>query len=298
MWKRNLLFLALVLGAGVTLWANLLPTRLATPRIEAMLATTASSSSGAARVKELAKGDAEPDSAIVDQVNEAFRGEWSEQGIAAAPPATEMAVLRRLTLALTGTIPSLEEIRAFEARPAGRRLAPWIGGLLRDRRFADYFAERLARVYVGIERGPFLLYRRHRFVAWLSDELMRNRPYDQFVRDLIAGEGIWTDRPEINFVSVTFDPDVKKPDPERLAARVARAFLGVRLDCAQCHDHPFQHWKRQDFQGSRPSSARRATASPASATMAKASTRSPTARRASPSRSRSGSRSCPGACPG
>ena len=59
--------------------------------------------------------------------------------------------------------------------------------LLSDRRFSDYFAERLARSYVGTEGGPFLFFRRHRFVSWLSDELLKNRPYDQIVRDLIAG---------------------------------------------------------------------------------------------------------------
>ena len=48
---------------------------------------------------------------------------------------------------------------------------------------------------------------------------------------------------------MTFDPELGKPTPERLAARVARAFLGVRIDCAQCHDHPFQHWKQDDFRG-------------------------------------------------
>jgi hypothetical protein len=251
MWKRNLLFLALVLGAVATVWANLLPPRLAPPAIGAMLTSTSKSLAGAGAPGDPLPGEtARPsEGVIVGQVDEAFRGEWSSRGIVAAPRASELAVLRRLTLALTGTIPSLEEIRRFEARPEGRRLGPALAELLRDRRFADYFAERLARVYVGIEKGPFLLFRRHRFVAWLSDELTRDRPYDALVRDLIAGEGIWTDRPEVNFVSVTFDPEVKRPDPERLAARVARAFLGVRLDCAQCHDHPFQHWKRQDFQG-------------------------------------------------
>jgi hypothetical protein len=228
MWKRNLLFLSLVLGAAATLWANLLPPQIGRPR----------GTPGSAPEPGL------KDSDIVAQVNQAFRGGWSAQGLGAARPASELAIWRRLSLGLTGTIPSLEEIRRFEARPAGRRLDPQLEAMLRDRRFANYFAERLARVYVGTEAGPFLLYRRHRFVAWLSDELMRSRPYDQLVRDLIAGEGIWTDRPEINYVSVTFDPAAKKPDPERLAARTARAFLGVRLDCAQCHDHPFQSWKR------------------------------------------------------
>jgi hypothetical protein len=235
MWKRNLLFIGLVLGAAATLWAELLPSRIAVP--------------GTGSRPAAAPDPVKTDDAIVAKVNEVFRGEWSSQGLASARRVSELGVLRRLTLALMGTIPSLEDIRRFEARPEGRRVGPELETLLRDRRFADYFGERLARVFVGTEAGPFLLYRRHRFVAWLSDELMRNRPYDALVRDLIASEGVWTDRPEVNFVSVTFDPALKRPDAERLAARTARAFLGVRLDCAQCHDHPFQSWKRQDFQG-------------------------------------------------
>jgi hypothetical protein len=243
MWKRNLLFVGLVLGAAATLWANLLPPRIAPPHL--------GMGSGVRVGPPSRPAPALADGAVVSRINEAFRAEWSNQALAVAPPAPELAVLRRLTLALTGRIPALEEIRRFEARPEskGQRLDAHVVELLADRRFADYFAERLARTYVGTEGGPFLLYRRHRFVAWLSDELMRNRPYDALVRDLIAGQGVWTDQPEINFVTVTFDPAVKRPDPERLAARAARAFLGVRLDCAQCHDHPFQAWKRQDFQG-------------------------------------------------
>jgi hypothetical protein len=163
--------------------------------------------------------------------------------------APDLAILRRLSLALAGRTPSLREIRAFEAQPESGRLARWVDGLLRDRRFADYWAERLARAFVGTEDGPFLVFRRRRFVSWLSDELLRGRPYDQVVRALIADEGLWTDQPATNFVTVTYDKEAKRPDAERLAARVSRAFLGARLDCAQCHDHPFQPWKRRDFQG-------------------------------------------------
>src|SRR4029077_4642586 len=69
------------------------------------------------------------------------------------------------------------------------------------------------------------------------------------VRELIADQGLWTDQPATNFVTVTFDPEAGRPTPDRLAARVARAFLGARIDCAQCHDHPFQPWKQADFRG-------------------------------------------------
>ena len=163
--------------------------------------------------------------------------------------APQLAVMRRLSLALCGTIPSLEEIRRFEARPASGRIDAWLGDLLRDRRCADYLAERFARAFVGTEDGPFLKFRRRRFVAWLSDAILENRPYDSVVRDLITDDGLWTDHPAVNFLAVTIDEKTERPSPDRLAARVSRAFLGIRLEYAQCHDHPFQPWKQADFHG-------------------------------------------------
>jgi len=186
---------------------------------------------------------------IVAQVDASFRERWASQKLAPAARATDLSVMRRLALVLCGTVPSLEEIRRFESRPREKRVDTWLDDLLRDRRCADYLAERFARAYVGTEDGPFVLYRRRRFVTWLSDAFVENRPYDALVRELIASQGLWTDHPATNFVSVTFDPDAGRPTPDRLAARVARAFLGARIDCAQCHDHPFQPWKQADFRG-------------------------------------------------
>ena len=66
---------------------------------------------------------------------------------------------------------------------------------------------------------------------------------------MIAGQGLWTDHPATNFISVTALPDHQnQPDPLLLSWRVTRAFLGVRIDCAQCHNHPFAEWKQSDFQ--------------------------------------------------
>jgi hypothetical protein len=187
--------------------------------------------------------------AAVKAVDDSFHRQWSADKLAPAAPAGDLTLMRRLSMALCGTVPSLEEIRRFEVRPKETRISEWLDALLRDRRCSDYLAERFARVYVGTEDGPFILYRRRRFIAWLSDTLLENRRYDGLVRDMIADRGLWTDNPATNFVSVTYDPDLKTPTPERLAARVARAFLGVRIDCAQCHDHPFQKWKQDDFRG-------------------------------------------------
>jgi len=186
---------------------------------------------------------------IVEAVDASFSDCWAEGKLIPASPAPEMAVMRRLALALCGFVPSLEEIRRFETRPKEGRIEAWLDDLLNDRRCADYLAERFARAYVGTEDGPFLLYRRRRFIAWLSDAILENRSYDTLVRELIADRGLWTDHPATNFVTVTFDPDAGRPTPDRLAARIARAFLGARIDCAQCHDHPFQPWKQADFRG-------------------------------------------------
>lgn len=232
MWKRNLLFLGLIAVGMVALGANLYPA-MRTPEVKHF---------------DTAALQANDFRSVVNEVNTAFRQEWHEAELPASPKAPDLAILRRLNLALVGAAPSVEEIRQFEAYDGPERFEWWVARLLEDRRFADNFAERFARTYVGTEDGPFLIYRRRRFVTWLSDQFIQNTPYDKIVRELIASQGLWTEKPATNFVTVTIAND-KPPDRERLAGRVTRAFLGLRLDCAQCHDHPFQHWKQADFQG-------------------------------------------------
>ncbi|MBI1904496.1 MAG: DUF1549 domain-containing protein [Planctomycetia bacterium] len=186
--------------------------------------------------------------ATLQKVNASFREDWKSLGIATAHPADELTVARRVSLALTGTVPSLEEVRMFEGRKTPDRIAWWTLGLLHDRRYSDYMAERLARAYVGVADGPFLIYRRRRFASWLSDQLHDNRPYDAMVRDLVASDGLWTDEPATNFITATVKPDSNEGVDETLvAARVYRAFLGIRVDCAECHDHPFDRWTQDDF---------------------------------------------------
>ncbi len=157
---------------------------------------------------------------VVTQVDEQFAADWRATGLEPAPRADNWTIIRRLSLALTGTIPSLEEIRMLEPIPEAMRVDSWVEHLLTDRRYSDYFAERFAQLYVGIEDGPFLVYRRRRFATWLSDQLHANRPYDDLVRELISGTGIWTDSPAVNFFTVTNDINGdEQPDEERLAAR-------------------------------------------------------------------------------
>ena len=233
MWARNLLFVAVAIGGVIALWLSLFPV------------------SSKARKVNFDPGPTQEDEFknAVKSVDDAFRTEWREKGLTPAPRADDLAVARRLSLGLTGSIPSLEEIRQFEAQPAEKRIEGWTNHLLNDRRFADYFASRLARAYVGTEDGPLIAYRKRRYLAWLSDELLKNTSYAEIVRQMISAQGLNTDKPAVNFIAATYDDAKKSPDPEKLAIRVSRAFLGLRLDCAQCHDHFLEPaWKQTHFQ--------------------------------------------------
>ena len=219
MWLKNIAFIAL---ATVTL-ASLANWLLMPPRVEALDRPVARRADDF----ELARLS----------IDAEFHQTWQEEDLRPAPLASDLAIARRLSLGLVGSIPSLEEVHLLEQRSEDDRLAWWVDYLLADRRYGDYMAERLSRAYVGTENGPFLIFRKRRFLTWLSDQLMENRPYDELSRDLIAETGLWTDHPAVNFITASIDQDgTQEPDVARLAGRLTRAFLATRIDCVQCHD--------------------------------------------------------------
>ena len=234
MWARNFLFIVLCL-AGLGMIASSLLDR---NRID----TPSTFSGGQAKLvsASLPADVTQPNEKwpqTTARINQEFEKYWQAQGLSHAERASELAIVRRLSQALTGTIPSVEEIRALEQVNPEDRVEWWVAHLLEDRRYADYVAERLARAYVGTEDGPFILYRRRRFVTWLADHLHRNDRYDDIVKELISDTGLWNASPAVNFVTVTAQQTKgNKPDEIRLAGRTTRAFLGMRIDCLQCHD--------------------------------------------------------------
>ncbi|MDP7010751.1 MAG: DUF1549 domain-containing protein, partial [Verrucomicrobiota bacterium] len=243
LWQRNLLFAVVcILGMGTV--------------VSSLLQSDTTSSPKGYQASRYQKSEFRT---IVDLVDAEFAAHWEKEGLDPAPSADELTRIRRLSLGLTGTIPSLQEIRAFEGArvfharnqpPPNDHIQWWLSHLFEDRRTSDYLAERFARAYVGVENGPFLVYRRRRFVSWLSDQFHGNRPYDKVVRSLITAEGLWTSNPEVNFFTVTVDENnnTNKPDEVKLAVRMTRAFLGVRLDCVQCHDDRLNdRWLQKDF---------------------------------------------------
>jgi hypothetical protein len=220
-WAKNLLFATLCFGAaGVIAYYLMAADRISDP-------VTFRPTSRSQQDIEL----------VAQRVDGAFMEAWNDAGLTPVGPADNLTVARRLALALAGTIPSLEEIREIEKQVDERQITWWLSRLLEDRRTSNHLAERFARALVGVEDGPFLIFRRRRFVNWLSDQIRSNRPYDDLVSQILTEEGLWTDTPAVNFYTRTVTEDNEsRPDPILLAGRTSRAFLGMRIDCLQCHD--------------------------------------------------------------
>lgn len=214
--------------------------------LSTLAARTGSGRSEPAGLPPTAEADKSFQSTL-DKVNAELARLATERGVTPTEPVDEFTLLRRFSLALHGTLPSLQEIRAFEQDTAPQRLERRLAHMFEDPRFHAYFAERLARGYVGVDGGQFLIFRRDRFLSWLRKQLRDQRPYDQLVREMVAGTGVWTGKGQVNFITAAYADD--EFDPNQLTARTMRAFLGQRIDCAQCHDHPFDRWKQRDFHG-------------------------------------------------
>ena len=126
MWAKNVLFAAMVLSGIALLTGSVVPI-------------------GPTEHRQTVRLDRGSIRQAVSQVDTAIATAWREASVAPAPPADDLQVARRMSLALVGSIPSLEDIRHLESLPADRRLDTWLAELLADRRSADYLAERLAR---------------------------------------------------------------------------------------------------------------------------------------------------------
>ena len=157
-------------------------------------------------------------------------------------PATDDATfLRRLSLDLTGRLPSPESVRAFLADPRPSRLkrARTIDKLIASPEYVDHWAVKwgdllqCSRKYLG-EKGAY------EFQQWIRDAIASNRPYDRLVRELLTARGSSYDNPAANYFRVTGGA---KPAMEK----TTQVFLGVRMVCAQCHDHPFERWTQDQY---------------------------------------------------
>ena len=237
-WGRNVFFCVLC-ATGTIAVAGFLMDYDPGSRFSTLAQPTASTDSVKLETASAAP-DLTPIKQTIDLVDTAFEEAWRESNLQSADTVDHLTYARRMSLGLAGTVPSLEELRVLESVPSDLRNERWLEHMLADDRTNLFLAERLARAFVGVEAGPFLLYRRSRFVSWLAAQLKQNVPYDQVVRQLLTENGTWTQSPAVNFYSKTVEQnegeDEIKVDPVLLAGRTSRAFLGMRIDCLQCHD--------------------------------------------------------------
>jgi hypothetical protein len=169
-----------------------------------------------------------------------LRAAWKREKITPAPRASDPAFLRRVYLDLVGTIPTYEEAVRFLADKDPNKREKVIDRLLADRRFAAQQANVWDLVLFGRNpANPDATRNREGFKKWLADQFARNAPYDQWVRDLLLAE---QDGPELFYVQ-------HRNQPEEATVAVTRIFLGTQLQCARCHDHPFESWTQRDFYG-------------------------------------------------
>jgi hypothetical protein len=162
---------------------------------------------------------------------------WRARGLPPRPQAGDDVFLRRAYLELTGATPSVAEARDFLDSTSEGKRERLIRSLLDDKRFAEHYARLWARTLApaGNTRGPL--------EAWLRGEFRKNTPFDQIATAVLTARGnAMTASPAAFYFAVG-------NSPERIAEAVARGFMGVRLGCAQCHNHPFTSWKREDFWG-------------------------------------------------
>lgn len=174
----------------------------------------------------------------IDQVIDA---KLQKLKIQPTPAVGDADFLRRVTLDLTGQAPTPEQVRAFvaDAAPSKLKRSKMIDKLIASPAFTDHWTVKLAdllqntRKFLG-EKGAYT------FQEWIHERLAARQPYDKFVRDLLLSRGSSYDNPAANYFRVTREA---KPTMEK----TTQVFLGVRMVCAQCHDHPFERWTQNQY---------------------------------------------------
>ncbi len=151
--------------------------------------------------------------------------------------------LRRVCLDLTGTLPPPARVRQFLASKNRNKRDKLIETLIATPEFVDYWTFRFSDLFrVSVAANGRSMKWSEMYSQWLRDSIATNKPYDQIARERVAAEGY--DGPSRHFLPNT----VLAPAAETSAEQV-RVFLGRRLDCAQCHNHPYENWTQNQFWG-------------------------------------------------
>lgn len=162
-------------------------------------------------------------------------------GVLPSSSASETTFHRRAYLRAIGRLPTPDETRAYLADTGSDKRRQLIDGLLTRPEYADFWANKWADL---LRPNPYRVGMKAVWTldSWLRDAFRKNLPYDQFVRELITAQGsTWR-----NGATVVFRD---RPEAVEIGSSVSQLFLGVRLECAKCHHHPFEVWSQDDFFG-------------------------------------------------
>jgi Protein of unknown function (DUF1553)/Protein of unknown function (DUF1549) len=184
---------------------------------------------------------ADPVAALAAKINCEIAAHWTEDQVEPAPPADDAEFLRRTYLNIAGRIPSCSEVQSFldEKRTDKRRRV--VDQLLESPGYPTHFAEVLrAAIVPEVNTDPQLQFQgAAAFDQWMRRRIAADAGYDRIASELLTAE-MGSQGPGFYYIA-------KGGKPENAAAGTARVFLGLRIECAQCHNHPFAKWKREQF---------------------------------------------------
>lgn len=182
-----------------------------------------------------------PNFAAKNLIDTAAVRQWKTLGIVPSDPSTDAEFIRRASLDITGSLPEAEEVRSFVAGSDPEKRDQLVDRLLERPEYPAFFAIKWADVLRNkrenkqdYQRGTFT------FHDWIRESLTRNVPYNQFVRNILAASGTPSTAPPVQWYRRLKAPDAFVDD-------TAQVFLGMRLQCAKCHHHPFEKWSQDDY---------------------------------------------------
>ncbi len=178
---------------------------------------------------------------VAKMIDEQVSRKLTEAKIAASPLCSDEEFLRRAYLDLTGVIPTSEKARTFLDNSDPQKRTKLIDDLLESPNFGRHLADIWqAKLLPRDSNNRFIL--REPFVKWLESEFKKNTPWNQFATSLLAATGTVEENPAVTYFLANRSVD-------KLTDGVAQNFLGVQLQCAQCHNHPFTDWKQTEYWG-------------------------------------------------
>ena len=161
-------------------------------------------------------------------------------GVPPSPLCDDSTYLRRVSLDIAGRLPTLDETKAFQESKEADKRDRVIETLLDSPDYADYFANKWTALLKNKRDEAADITANFAFHAWMRDGLLANKHYDEIVRQILAATGTIVANPAVAWYKRVKEPNQQLED-------VAQLFLGVRMQCAQCHHHPFERWSQLDY---------------------------------------------------